>query len=451
MGNLCETFLYQAVGFLLQTAPPAYVLFHLFRGEFRFPAGRTWRWLGLLLGSLALFFSFCVIAGYTAGCAMLYLYSNLIFAICVLICFLFFMYMIRDDGKKKLFAFLLALNYACLVLWLTNILLYQVPDYQKLAIEFPYGTCTNVLLFFTTAMTAPVFYRLFYRKSFPDLKNVPSRVWTLCLILQSTYFLVEGIVVVIGVFFVKQQEGLLWFLVLLFLIEIIVYRVVFYMLQLYEEKFQIENRLRMQEQQYGHLKESMELVRRTKHDLEHHFAIMRELGRKEETAEKLRSYVEEYLSSGKGQEMEFCENYAMNALFNYYAQLARDRGISIQFRVDLPEALPFQETALGVLFGNALKNALEECSAYAGKEERPWIQVSARFCQKALILCVENVCQGGVPVKEKEGWSSTRHPGCGMGLTSIRDIAEKYRGTMEIEVKGGVFLLKVLLYAPGNA
>ena len=58
------------------------------------------------------------------------------------------MYMIEDDRKKKLFAFLLMLNYACLILWLSNILLYRVPAYQRQASEIPYGSWTNLFLFF---------------------------------------------------------------------------------------------------------------------------------------------------------------------------------------------------------------------------------------------------------------------------------------------------------------
>ncbi len=449
MNDLWEIFSYQVMGFLLQTAPPAYALFGLFRREFRFPAGRTWKLLGLLLCGLDLLFSICVILGYAAGYPMLYLFSNLIFTLCILACFLFFMYMIEDDRKKKLFAFLLMLNYACLILWLSNILLYRVPAYQRQASEIPYGSWTNLFLFLTTAVTAPVFYRLFLRKSFPSLKNVPSRVWTLCLIMQVIYFLAEGITVIIGVLYAKQQEGLLWLLVLLFLTELIVYGVVFYMLQLYEEKFRIEKRLQMQEQQYGHLKESMDLVRRTKHDLEHHFAIIRELCRKEETVGKLRDYVEEYLSSETGREMEICEHYAMNALFNYYMQMAEAQGIPVRFRVDLPGSVPFQDAALGILLGNALKNALEECSSYREGGKKPWIQLHARYVQNALVLCVENTCRGEMPVREKDGWRSARHPGPGMGLTSIQDIAKRYGGTMEVDVKEGVFTLKVLLYAPG--
>lgn len=237
-------------------------------------------------------------------------------------------------------------------------------------------------------------------------------------------------------------------LTLLFLTEFVIYRVVFQMLQLYEEQRQMESRLLLQQQQYGHLKESINLVRRTKHDLEHHFVVIQKLSRKEETIQELKAYVDNYLFSIAGQETEYCDLHTVNALLNYYAQMARERGIVVRFLTDIPHNLRFEDIHMGVLFGNILKNAVEGSTDCVREKKDAWIELRVRYYQHALILCAENTCTGNMPVKEGKNWKSTRHSGYGIGLSTIQNVAEQYRGTMELAVEKGVFTLKVVLYEP---
>ena len=61
-----------------------------------------------------------------------------------------------------------------------------------------------------------------------------------------------------------------------------------------------------------------------------------------------------------------------------------------------------------------------------------------------LCLVVENGFDGRVR-REKEGFLSTKHPGEGYGLHSVRTTVARRQGTISVETEGNVFRVSLLI------
>ena len=59
---------------------------------------------------------------------------------------------------------------------------------------------------------------------------------------------------------------------------------------------------------------------------------------------------------------------------------------------------------------------------------------------------MENSCAEAPQIRENGIFKSTKHAGDGIGITSVRQIAERYHGVSAFGEKDGVFTASVLLY-----
>ena len=68
----------------------------------------------------------------------------------------------------------------------------------------------------------------------------------------------------------------------------------------------------------------------------------------------------------------------------------------------------------------------------------------ARAVKKCFLLEMEN--SAGIEEGQEIGHSAKGHPWQhGIGLMNVRDVVEKYHGTIEIEPKEGIFAISVLV------
>ena len=106
---------------------------------------------------------------------------------------------------------------------------------------------------------------------------------------------------------------------------------------------------------------------------------------------------------------------------------------------------------MGIILNNLLDNAIEACEKLeTGKGfERLLLKGKKQF----LILYVENSFDGAVPISKGSPLPPTTKqsilPGIiteyGIGLENVRDVAERYFGSVNIKVKGDVFQVTVML------
>ena len=121
------------------------------------------------------------------------------------------------------------------------------------------------------------------------------------------------------------------------------------------------------------------------------------------------------------------------------AEAMRQAGLTPDFSVTLPEQLPLSDLDLTALLGNALDNAMEA----AVRAEDKTVSVRCRVQKGLFMLRVENTLGGAVaPDLATTKADKTAH---GLGLPGMREIAERYGGTLEAGVKAGRFELVVCL------
>lgn len=111
----------------------------------------------------------------------------------------------------------------------------------------------------------------------------------------------------------------------------------------------------------------------------------------------------------------------------------------------MPQEIPIQDSDLCAVFANSLDNAIEACDKLP--EDQRHISIKARTDKGLFVLKVQNpsigktVLQNGIPTTTKKDQHSH-----GFGLPSIREIAARYDGSMEITEAEGMFTL--LVYFP---
>ena len=141
--------------------------------------------------------------------------------------------------------------------------------------------------------------------------------------------------------------------------------------------------------------------------------------------------------------MDFCENRAADSVVGYYCALAKREQIPFSVQLDLPECLPVDEIDLCLVLSNLLENALEASLRTAPARRR--IKLTAYLHGNSLALIqVENTYDG--VIREKGGvFQSSKRKGDGVGLQSVRHIAEKSGGVSTVTYQDGVFCVKVML------
>lgn len=165
-------------------------------------------------------------------------------------------------------------------------------------------------------------------------------------------------------------------------------------------------------------------------------------GSHDEIAALLGERMEGLASAAAGR---LCENEAVNALALHYAAIARQEGIEVSFRLDIPRrAGRVQNVDLSRIVGNMLENAIEACRRMEYGARR--IQLKSMIREDMLILVMDNSFDGDF-MQRGDGLavSRKRESGIATGLSSIRSVAERYDGTALFETDDRVFKTSVRL------
>ena len=200
--------------------------------------------------------------------------------------------------------------------------------------------------------------------------------------------------------------------------------------------------LSLQQQRYENLKTAIEEARQARHDMRHHLNHISMLA-EENDMETLKAYLAQTVSRIPDLDMHFCENRAADSVLGYYCALAKREGIPFSAQIDLPQTLPVDELDMCLVLSNLLENALE--ASLRTVPVRRWMKVNAYVhAERLLLMQVENACGG--EIKETNGvFRSSKRKGNGIGIQSVRHIAEKNGGASTFACQDGVFCAKIML------
>ena len=195
----------------------------------------------------------------------------------------------------------------------------------------------------------------------------------------------------------------------------------------------------LREVYYQGLRQQETQVRRLRHDLRNHLTVIRGLVERGDN-QGAAGYLDQLADSPalRGSR-RICENEAANVVLAAKAEVLEREGAAADFAVSLPAELPVAEVDLCALLGNALDNAIEGSQGAADRR----ITVRCKADKGLFMLRVENPLGGLVnaDLSTTKG-DKTAH---GFGIPGMREIAERYHGTLEAGPREGRFELLVCL------
>ncbi|OUP39130.1 ATP-binding protein [Olsenella sp. An188] len=243
--------------------------------------------------------------------------------------------------------------------------------------------------------------------------------------------------------FAGSRPTVIWMTVLLCLMVLGLQYANFQAALMGRERAATEQMLREGARHWDLSHELIENVNRSVHDLKHALRALEQLpaeqreGFVNETSEYIRRY----------ESLVYSENEALNTLLSEKALLCENRGISFSCVVGSVDLGFISMPDLYVLLGNTIDNAIEAVQRLSDSARRAiTLQVQGR-AGLVLITCDnpfegELRMRGGLPLTSKA--DASRH---GFGLKSIRLIAEKYDGVLDVSTDGGVFTVQISIPA----
>ncbi|MEL7624252.1 MAG: GHKL domain-containing protein [Clostridiales bacterium] len=215
-----------------------------------------------------------------------------------------------------------------------------------------------------------------------------------------------------------------------------------------EERLRLLEKLKaFQDQHNRELKFSFAQMEHTLHDIRKHIGYL-ELLSAAGREESISQYIQ-----GLRQKLEpplFTGNFTIDAILFLKKRQGAEMGIPLQSSGALPEELPWLDAAdMVALLGNALDNALEECSRLP--QQDPSLGIALTFLFDEGIYCeIENP----IAAKPIEKYRGSRLPGKqggkgrGLGLESMQAAVDKYGGQMRVFVSNGTFRLHLFIPRP---
>lgn len=169
------------------------------------------------------------------------------------------------------------------------------------------------------------------------------------------------------------------------------------------------------------------------HDIENHLLILSGL-----LHEKQLSSAEAYLQKLRKQSPPLTVSVstgspALDALLREKFGYAESRQIHVSHSVKIPADSAIEDIDLCILFSNIFDNAVTACLKAPDTRF-----LSLRTVTRGHLLMIEGINSSASAAEIREG----------TGLRNIRQIAEKYQGTVEMEENNGVFRINILLCSP---
>lgn len=209
----------------------------------------------------------------------------------------------------------------------------------------------------------------------------------------------------------------------------------------------LQQAFKSQEKSVEETKILYQSVRSIRHDLKQHFQValtMLHSGKINEAVDYMEKYNDTVLDGISNK--VFCDNDVVNYIINSKSKICSDRHIKIYIYIanEIPE---FSDLDLCVLLGNALDNAIEGAS---GKEKNE-IYLELRNVDNFFMISVKNTIINSV-LEDNPNLISTKNEKevHGLGILSMKEVVQKYNGSIEFYESDNKFCCDMLLDIPDN-
>lgn len=393
--------------------------------------------------------SFAVMYCVVVACRILAL-NNLSFATystVILILVYLILYRINFIAKftKLLFVLLTLLNYGSFVGILHT---YTANRFLADFARDQYSLASSGILFFYVAISYPFMLYMMVKKIRPlmSVEN-DNKIWSFLWLVPATSCLSYYYSLFANGGILKFSENFrnVLFAVVLNVGSLFVTYIVTNLVKESNDSMLLKTenyKLNLQNLQYENLRERMEETRRTRHDLRQIITVIQACLRDNDT-ERLKKYIAQYTATLPADTpITYCENYEVNALILYYADLCNSGGISLHIQAQYPAGCTIAEPDAVILLGNLLENAVDACKTVTNT--KPSISLNIQSLDDRVIITLDNTYDGKIQKTEK-GFLSSKGNRTGIGISTIQNIANKYNGFAKFEFDDTMFHSSILL------
>lgn len=208
----------------------------------------------------------------------------------------------------------------------------------------------------------------------------------------------------------------------------------------------------------AHVKELEQLydgIRGMRHDLNNYVADMEQLLQvsvqsgqmPEQVGQEAEHYLYSMHKAAERLSLQFSTgNPVTDVILNRKGQICAQENIAMDGDLLYPSELGIEAFDLGILLNNALDNAIEACR-HVPKERPRSVRIRGYVKGRMFFLVAENTCDDRLIRFENDELQTTKinardH---GFGMSNMRSCAEKYYGTIQYEVREGMFILTIML------
>ena len=204
-----------------------------------------------------------------------------------------------------------------------------------------------------------------------------------------------------------------------------------------------DNNLKNQMSHYEELYAYQNELRRFKHDIKNRdLALMglMEAGRNDEAISELQSGID--LIERQNRELVFTKDPVIDAVIRVKVLAAASKNINLKTKIHIETEITTDALEIGVMIGSALDNAIEACDALDSAEKEIILEINA--INSLLSIAIGNPVKENVNVHDLRTTKSDKHSH-GFGLSTIRSLAEKHSGEVNVSCENNRFEIMILL------
>lgn len=348
-----------------------------------------------------------------------------------------YIYSFKISFPKLLYIFLVVQAYSNIINFTAKYIDVKLyPDNEYVMAAVPYGCMALSMI----TITFPFVYRFLKNKIQPSMDELENKsFWMLCI--TPVLFLIINMGyarIMIGNI---QDSGSFFVYITILITGFLTYFVTFrttldstVKARLEADMRNMEHQLKLQARGYMQLTDSIADVKAARHDLRHHLAVISAYvedgdmdGLKEYLGAYRKNLPEEY-------EPSLCANYAVDTIVRYYLAQTRRAGAEIDVKIVLPGNAGIPDSELCIVFGNLFENAAN--SIQRQKKGKKFIYSRCTWEKGKIVLILDN----STDVLESS------NPG--IGLSSVKAVADRYEGGVRFEQDGDVYKSSVMLLLP---
>ncbi|MBS5685383.1 MAG: GHKL domain-containing protein [[Clostridium] innocuum] len=209
---------------------------------------------------------------------------------------------------------------------------------------------------------------------------------------------------------------------------------------------QLSYQLNIENTRISELESHAEEIRHIRHDRRQHVQVLRGLLEHEDIQKALEYLADYEQSMAEAIKPSLCENFVADTLCRRYAALAEQSDIHLEITVAFPQNTGIAGSDIAIILGNLWENAIT--AALDCTDAKRFICLWIQTQKDKVLIRMQNGYVGEIHFEEDKFYSTKkgRIDREGVGIRSIRAVAEKYGGLAEFTYTDDTFTASVVLY-----